>query len=122
MKTFKITTFLLTISILAASISVRASSSEINFTWDVPIEREDGTTLFQNEISGYTLYENGEKVAWIAGGGTTDFIYDYGGYGQPCFTISTTDFWGQEGSQSPEVCVNVFPAPPAAPVFLDTSL
>lgn len=108
--------------LLLVCASAKAASSTIQFQWEVPTERQDGTSLLVNEISGYTLYENGNKVAWIGGGSTTDFSYDYGGYGQPCFTISTTDTWGQEGQQSPEVCVNVFPAPPGSPVFLDTSL
>lgn len=108
---------LLLIALSVSGSFVSASSSNIEFVWEVPTEREDGTTLFENEISGYTLYENGEKVAWISGGGTTSLTYDYGGYGQPCFTISTTDNWQQEGAQSAEVCVNVFPAPPEAPAL-----
>jgi hypothetical protein len=108
--------------VLAFMLPLTASaSSVINFVWDIPTEREDGSPLPAIEISGYNLYEQGEKVAWIEGGDTTSVTYDYGGYGQPCFTISTTDFWNQEGSQSPETCVNVFPAPPSAPVYLNTS-
>lgn len=97
-------------------------AAEVNFTWDIPTERTDGSTLFSNEIYGYNLYEDGEKVQWIGGGTTTTATHLYDAYGQPCFTISTTDNWGQEGPQSPEVCLNVFPAPPGAPVYLDTSL
>lgn len=107
--------------LLTFNVTLASASSVINFVWDIPTEREDGSPLPTIEISGYNLYEQGEKVAWIEGGDTTSISYDYGGYGQPCFTISTTDFWNQEGSQSPETCVNVFPAPPSAPVYLDTS-
>ena len=112
--------------LLLATVLVTAtggvSAATLNFTWDVPTEREDGSTLFSNEINGYTLYEDGVEVKWIGGGTTTDTSYEYDAYGQPCFSISTTDNWGQEGRQSPEVCINVFPAPPSSPVRLDTSL
>lgn len=102
---------------LLLACSVVAQARMINFTWDIPNEREDGTTLFTNEISGYTIYENGIKVMFVEGGATAEALYDYDAYGQPCFTISTTDAWQQEGSQSAEVCINVFPAPPEAPAL-----
>jgi hypothetical protein len=108
--------------LLFGLVSGLAHADTINFTWEVPTERADGSTLFSNEIAGYTLYEDGVQVQWIAGGTTTSTFHDYAAYGQPCYTISTTDNWGQEGAQSPEVCLNVFPAPPGAPVFLDASL
>ena len=96
-----------------------AHAGSVSFQWEVPSEREDGTTLLYTEISGYTLYEDGYQVAWISGGLTTEFTYEYDGYGQPCFSISTTDSWQQEGNRSEEVCVNVYPAPPSAPIFLE---
>lgn len=98
-------------------MSGSALAQGIQFTWDVPTEREDGSTLFTNEIAGYTLYENNVAVKWIAGGASYEALYDYDGYGQPCFSISTTDVYQQEGAQSAEVCVNVFPAPPTSPVL-----
>lgn len=94
-----------------------ASASVITFVWETPTKRADGSTLLSNEIAGYTLYEDGVQIQWIAGGTTTSTSHDYGGYGQPCFSISTTDTWQQEGAQSTEVCVNVFPAPPGSPAL-----
>lgn len=99
-----------------------AQAADLQFTWDIPTQRTDGSTLFTNEIYGYTLYENGYEIKSIVGGSTIETTYLYDGYGQPCYTISTTDIWQQEGPQSPEVCINVFPAPPGSPVRLDTSL
>ena len=109
------------LGVAALLLTSAAVAKPVSFTWDVPTEREDGSTLFTNEINGYTIYEDGEKLIYVSGGATTSATVDYDAYGQPCYSISTTDNWQQEGRQSAEVCVNVFPAPPSAPVFLDTS-
>ena len=90
-------------------------SSTIQFTWDIPTEREDGSSLLPVEIGGYHLYEEGLLVLEIEGGETTSAFYDYGTYGNACFTISTVDSWGQEGAQSAPVCLQILPAPPSAP-------
>lgn len=104
------------------ALAAAADAAPVSFTWDVPTEREDGSTLFTNEISGYTIYEDGEMLVFVSGGATTSATVDYDAYGQPCYTISTTDNWQQEGRQSAEVCVNVFPAPPSSPIVLNPSL
>ena len=121
MKEIITTLILLIVSLFILGFMHKAHASDgIQFEWDIPTERVDGSTLLVNEISGYTLYEDGYEIAFIPNGTTTSYTYQYDGYGRPCFSISTTDSWGQEGGKSEEECVNVFPAPPKAPVRLNT--
>lgn len=106
--------------ILLLMFSTTAMAQDINFNWDKPTERTNGATLFPSEIGSYTIYENynGEVYEVLSVGGTyEEATYYFDGYGSPCYSISTTDSWGQEGSKSPEICINVFPAPPAAPAL-----
>lgn len=84
------------------------SDSLVTFEWNIPTERVNGNSLLPSEISGYRIYEEGELVI-------TSTTYDYGGYGESCWTISTVDAWGQEGPQSNPYCGLVKPSPPSAP-------
>lgn len=111
---------LLTFVLMLASMSAQAAT--VNFLWEPPEERVDGSTILPSEIAGYTIYENGVAIMWVSGGASSSATYEYDSYGQPCFSISTTDVYQQEGGQSPEVCINVFPAPPMAPTVIRFSL
>lgn len=91
------------------------SDSIVQFEWDIPTERVNGNSLLPSEISGYRIYEDGDLVVTINDGTQTSVLYDYGGYGEACWTISTVDSWGQEGPQSAESCDTVKPSPPSAP-------
>ena len=102
--------------VLLATLSSVACSQEIDFVWDMPTERVDGSSLLPNEIDGYTLYEDNEAIAYIEGTQLW-YTHEYDGYGQPCYQISTTDTWQREGPQSAPVCVDVFPGLPMPPLL-----
>lgn len=91
------------------------SASIVTFEWDQPYQRVDGSTLFPSEIGGYRIYERGELILSIDEGDILSAVYDYGGYGEGCWSISTVDTWGQEGPQSEEMCGTVKPPAPGAP-------
>lgn len=93
------------------------SASVITFGWDIPTSRTDGSSLLLSEIGGYRIYEQGELVLEIDGGEQTSAMYDFGGYGYSCWSISTVDSWGQEGPQSAESCDTVKPTAPSAPTL-----
>lgn len=91
------------------------------FSWEIPNTREDGSSLPVDEIAGYTLYQDDEVLVYVVGGVSTSTTVEGIEYGNRCFTISTTDIYNQEGQRSEQECVDVFPAPPSASVFLSIS-
>lgn len=88
--------------IFMASV-VFAAEETIEFTWEAPTTREDGQVLPIEEIDKYTIYfENGDVLADITGGGSTQYVQDLilDGGETVCFQITA---WsrGLESVKSP---------------------
>ncbi len=93
----------------------QSSGSEVMLGWDTPTEKVDGSTLLENEISGYNIYEEGALAFQLER--VNEMLYDNEGFGRTCFSISTVDVWGQEGPQSEPYCHTFTPAAPGSPTL-----
>jgi len=101
---------------LVLSTSTAALALEKPLYWDIPNQREDGSELPIEQIENYTLYQDGNPIQFLEPTQTSTVVSveEAGNY---CFTISTTDTDEVEGFKSPELCLDFFPAPPAAPAL-----
>jgi len=100
-------------------VAMNVKAADVLLTYDTPTQREDGTALPFEEISGYKLYSshNGvdSSIVNIPPGQNSYQFLDQP-TGDYVYQISTVDSDGLEGNKSPTVLVEIN-AGPSAPAF-----
>lgn len=92
--------------------ATQPASSTPRLRWEAPMKREDGTSLYPGEISGYRIYvsagtEDRARVIPIDDGSATSYALKEVSPGTYSITISVVDADGRESRQSPSVRVEV---------------
>ena len=103
-------------------LSFAVSATDIQLTWDLPTEREDGSAI--EAIDRFNIYQTinngGSTILEVASTGTSYQISDVE-TGNYTFQISTVEA-GQEGALSDPISVNVLPVVVSKPIKMILSI
>lgn len=84
--------------------------ADIQYSWDIPTQREDGSALNVSEIDAYIIkysVDNGPSVNHVIAGGSTTTATIPGGAGVHTAQIATRDTDGLTGEYSDVLTVTV---------------
>ena len=102
--------------LLLMFLSFSAYAADYTLTWDIPIERVDGTSLPIGEVGSYSLWVDDELVIGdIPPDATTATITVQSG--QRCFKMNTEDTEGRIGPFSDVACKEIKGAPNAPAII-----
>ena len=96
------------VSSLSALLNVNALQASVELSWDIPVEREDGSELSLYEINGYvvkygTNSDSLDSLVNIDGYSDTNILIEELSPGTYYFAIATIDSDGVQGAYSTQL-------------------
>ena len=103
-------------------LSFAVSATDIQLTWDLPTEREDGSEIASiDRFNLYQTFNNGGSVIIEVDPASTSYQILDVETGNYAFQISTVEA-GQEGALSDPISVNVLPVLTSKPIKMILSI